>query len=208
MTSAAFLHRKWPKRHEHLVEACIRHGRALHVGDVLPELSPRSKPFISRWNPPRYPALTLVARMGGPVLRWWFVCPSCRRRCEALYVPPGVAGEEWRCRVCWGLVYAIQRYGFRHPLRRVLTARKRITRRKAARRHERVIARSAARQERWLPPAAPDPAAIEVAIAGLRRLDGALQREEDAKTGLRARIAARSQPRYNQAARENMPSAL
>ena len=38
MMSAGFLLRKWPKRHEHLVEECVAGRRVLHVADVLPDL--------------------------------------------------------------------------------------------------------------------------------------------------------------------------
>src|SRR5438128_2671402 len=141
MISAAFLLRRWPKRHDHLVEECVAARQALHVGDVLPHLTGWHGHVIRSWNPPTRPYLTLVPRMAGPFRRWWFLCPRCRRRCEALYAMPGASREDWQCRLCHRLIYASQRYGFRHPLRRVLTHRKRTTRRKDVLRAERRMAR-------------------------------------------------------------------
>src|SRR5262249_22382440 len=109
MLSLGFLGRKWSKRHEHLVEDCICNGRALHVGDVLPELAHGAKVGRARWSRPSHPHLTLVSRMGGPVLRWWFLCPRCQGRCETLYVPPHAPRDAWACRTCHGLIYASQR---------------------------------------------------------------------------------------------------
>src|SRR5262249_55664093 len=47
---------------------------------------------------------------------------------ETLFIPPNASDGDWRCRSCWNLIYASQRYGRRHPLRRVLTSRKLATR--------------------------------------------------------------------------------
>jgi hypothetical protein len=129
MMSPGFLLRKWPKRHEHLVEDLVAARRVLHVADVLPELTGWHRHVIRSWNPPSHPRLTLVPRQGGPFRRWWWLCPACRRRCESLYTLPDSVGEGWRCH---GLIYASQRHGSRHPLRRVLTRRKRISRGKDA----------------------------------------------------------------------------
>ncbi len=56
MIPLAFELRKWPRVHEHLVEECIRDGRALHVSDVLPYLTEARASYaaalISSWNPP------------------------------------------------------------------------------------------------------------------------------------------------------------
>ena len=46
-------------------------------------------------------------RFGG--VRWWVVCPGCRSRRGALYVPLGRA-LRFRCRVCYRLAYATQRW--------------------------------------------------------------------------------------------------
>jgi hypothetical protein len=48
--------------------------------------------------------------------RWWFVCPACGRRCEAIYMLPWEYdrrhhGMVWACRCCQGLVYISQREG-------------------------------------------------------------------------------------------------
>ena len=143
MRSAVFLSQQWPMRHEHLVEECVAAGGVLHVNDVLPLLTGWHRAVISRWSPPTYPHLTLVAQMGGPFRRWWLVCPGCKGRCDALYTPPNVSHEDWRCRRCQGFIYASQRYGFRHPLRKVLTHRKRISGQREVMRQERRWARRA-----------------------------------------------------------------
>src|SRR5262249_35302004 len=110
MASRAFLLNRWPKRHAHVVEAC----RVLDVRDVLPHFDPRDRAVLRSWNPPAHPWLTVVSYDAGPLRRWWFLCPRCRRRCETLFIPPDVLGEDWRCRRCvchGGLVYASQRHG-------------------------------------------------------------------------------------------------
>ena len=52
-------------------------------------------------------------RYGGQ--RWWFVCPSCGRRCRCLYVPPSELSLG--CRVCLELSYRSRSWG---PLTRRL----------------------------------------------------------------------------------------
>ena len=111
---------KWPKRHQYVVEEC----KSLHVNDVSIYLDRFHRSILRTFNPQNYPNLLLVSRMGGPFKRWWWECPHCRRRRDALYLPPDVSGWDWRCRKCWDLVYASQRYGYRHPLRKKLTYRK------------------------------------------------------------------------------------
>src|SRR5262249_5583869 len=131
MAARAFLVKKWRKRHAHVVEEC----RMLDVRDVLPNLYGSDRVTLWSWNPPSYPSLTLVPQDVGPLRRWCFLCPRCRRCCETLFVPPDVSSDDWRCRRCvchGGLVYASQRYGRRHPLRQRLTPRKRVSRSKAA----------------------------------------------------------------------------
>jgi hypothetical protein len=169
---AAFDRQKWPKRHENLVEDCIAKGSALHVDEVLPylKLSGWQHQIISRWNPPMHPSLTLVPQMGGPFRRWWFLCPRCRRRCEALYIPPGVLRDDWRCRICHGLIYAVQRYGYRHPLRRVRTYRKKMTALKTAIRQDRMRAHQMARQQQWLAQNPSNGAEVEATVRMLDQL--------------------------------------
>lgn len=131
MAARAFLVKKWRKRHAHVVEAC----RTLDVRDVLPHLDPEDRATLRIWNPSACPWLTLVNHDTGLLRRWWWLCPRCCRRCETLFIPPDVPGEDWRCRRCvchGGLVYASQRHGRRHPLRQRLTPRKGVSRSKAA----------------------------------------------------------------------------
>lgn len=185
MLTAGFLRQKWPQRHKHLVEECVSARRALHVGDVLPDLMEHAyRHAITRWSPPAYPHLTLVSRQAGPFKRWWFVCPGCRRRCESVYALPDVARPEWRCRLCHGLIYASQRCGFRHPLRRVLTRRKKITRQKDARRMERRSARLGAAPSCQIVPPVPGDA-TDRAIAGLRAFAEMLERKRETATAIR-----------------------
>lgn len=35
--------------------------------------------------------------------RWWFICPSCKRRCASLYMPRD--SQIYRCRLCCNLTY-------------------------------------------------------------------------------------------------------
>lgn len=146
MTPAGFLQNKWPQLHAYVVEEC----RVLHVNDLLRHLSPFHRKLLRTWQPDKTrPRVMLVSQMGGPFIRWWFI-PRCRRRCDALYMPPDVKREDWRCRVCWGLVYASQRYGERHPLRKTLTHRKRVTVRKEVVRQQRRQHRLMQKQRRQL----------------------------------------------------------
>ena len=148
MPSLGFLRNKWPKRHEFLVEQC----QALHVSEVLPYLHRLNLKLIDTYlTLSTHPYLRVVPRRGGPFKKWYFQCPWCRRPYETLYIPPAGRPNGWRCRVCWGLVYASQRYGFRHPLRKKLTHRKRLTRLKLIRRQERSRIRAMARQRKEFP---------------------------------------------------------
>ncbi len=145
MPSAGFLYHKWPKRHDYLVEQC----QALHVSEVLPYLSRINLRLIQTYlDAPGYPSLVLIPRRGGLFKKWYFACPRCRRPYETLYIPPESRRADWRCRKCWSLVYASQRYGYRHPLRRKLTHRKKVTLRKEIFRQERIRLRQNAKQQR------------------------------------------------------------
>ncbi len=149
MYSAGFELKKRPKRHDFVVQEC----ESLHVTDVLPYLTGYHRDLISSWNPPSHPSLTLVPWRGGPFRRWWWLCPRCGRMCENLYVPPDSRPDDWRCRLCWSLIYASQRYGERHPLRKKLTHRRKTTLRKKvlrqSRREERLQARQAREDREW-----------------------------------------------------------
>lgn len=131
---------RWQKRHAYVVEEC----RTIGVRELVRALSPQQRVTLTYWHPPGRPALTIILRQMGAARRWSLRCPACGRRCDALLVPPDVSGEHWRCRRCWGgLPYASQRYGRRHPLRGVLTPRKRLSKAKveARRAREEAIAR-------------------------------------------------------------------
>ncbi len=168
LNSPGFLRHKWPKHHAYVVEQC----EALHVSEVLPYLHPLNHALIETWwSPPTHPSLRLVPRRGGPFKKWYFACPRCWRPYETLYVPPGGRPEDWRCRVCWDLIYASQRYGVRHPLHKRLTHRKKITRRKEAMRQARRWARRDAKQRRFSEAArSRDKPVLDNVLDGLRRL--------------------------------------
>jgi len=53
-------------------------------------------------------------------VRWWFVCPSCKRRVGVLYKP--YYAEYFRCRHCYDLTYLKRqiRGNFVEPLCRIL----------------------------------------------------------------------------------------
>ncbi len=89
--------------------------------------------------------LLLMRRQLGAAQRWNFLCPTCRRPCEYLHLPPketvyreredsiyAPARGNWRCRRCWNLNYASQHYGRTHALRRQLSPRRVLSHRRRA----------------------------------------------------------------------------
>jgi hypothetical protein len=113
-------------------------------------------------------------------------------------------------------VYASQRHGFRHPLRKVLTKRKVISLRHEVVRQERRWARVRAKQDRVPPMPADAIADLERAIAEVQAFGEALkrQREETARQReaaakeIQTRLAALVEPslaRLRQLA-ENAPT--
>jgi len=134
---------RWPKTHPHCVEECA----SIHVTQILPYLDEGTFTHGSAWIFPELPTtIRLVAQHSGVCRRWYFACVGCGRRCENLYRPDKAAPLNWRCRLCHDLIYASQRFGFRHPLRRKLTERKRRTRQKRAARFERSLERDRVRR--------------------------------------------------------------
>jgi len=61
-------------------------------------------------------------------------------------VPPDWDPMDWQCRICHNLIYATQRYGFRHPLRKVLTPRKKASLRKEILRQKKIRERQKKKQ--------------------------------------------------------------
>jgi len=150
MRPAAFEHQRWPKRHEHLVEECIAAGGVLDVAEVAPRRGWQTA-LVSSWTPPAYPGLRVVTGQAGAFVKFFLLCPRCERRCEALYRPPGARPDDWRCRLCHGLIYASQRHeGARHPLRRIATPRKRAIMRNEVLRQQRAARRQVAAQREQL----------------------------------------------------------
>jgi len=145
MYSLAFEQRKWPKKHDFLVEQFD----PLNVRDVLGSISAYHADNRLPWNPPSHPHLTVVPKKRPPV-RWYFLCPVCQRRCEDLYPPYLGATKDLKCRICSNLIYASQRHGKRHSLRKELTPRKRITQQRRQARYERASARNQRNTDRML----------------------------------------------------------
>ncbi len=44
--------------------------------------------------------------------RWWFLCPSCQRRCRILYMPSD--SRIFACRICHNLTYSSQQEASSH----------------------------------------------------------------------------------------------
>lgn len=138
MYSPAFERQKWNKKHDYLVEQFD----PVNVRDILGHIPAHNANHYLSWSPPSHPDLTVVPRKCGCMVRWFFECPSCRRRCEDLY--PAYLGDtkNLKCRICSGLIYASQRFSKRHPLRKTLTPRKRLTEQRRLARYEKVSARN------------------------------------------------------------------
>jgi hypothetical protein len=124
MLPPAFISHQFSKRNSKwVVEECS----AIRAAD-LPRRDGR--PYVAYPETPIYPVKS------GACIRWYFECPGCDKLVETLYRPPGDNVEPvdcrtaigrlgYACRSCHRLVYASQRYGKNHPLRQVLTSRKR-----------------------------------------------------------------------------------
>lgn len=135
---------KWPKKHEYVIEEC----ECLNVRDVLMHLPAYNAQNLIPWDAPGIPYLRLVPGRGGIFIKWWLQCLSCGSKCENLFIPPDGRFNDWRCRGCHSLVYASQRYGKRHELRKVLTPRKRIAREKEEKRQRQVFDRQQKEQKK------------------------------------------------------------
>jgi len=137
MPSAAFLRKQRPRRYDYLIEELVAAGNVVTVSDVTAQLDRRKRRMLRAWTCPMH-RLQLVAAQAGAAKRWWFRCPACDRRCEAVYKVPG---DEWGCRICCGggLQYAARRHGRRHPTRRILTPRQEIIARRTFEREQRLV---------------------------------------------------------------------
>jgi len=145
MYGLAFEQQKWPKKHDYLVEQF----EPLNVRDVLGYISAYHADNRLPWNPPTHPHLTVVPKKRPPI-RWYFLCPACGRRCEDLFPPYLGATKDLKCRTCSNLIYASQRHGKRHPLRKTLTSRKRVSRQKSQARFEKIESRQKEKTQRLL----------------------------------------------------------
>jgi hypothetical protein len=124
MLSPAFISHQFAKRNSKwVVEQCD----AIRAAD-LPRRD--GQPYLP------HPETPIHAVKSGACVRWYFECPGCDKLVETLYRLPADDVEPldcrsaigrlgYACRSCHRLVYASQRYGKNHPLRQVLTSRKR-----------------------------------------------------------------------------------
>ena len=167
----AFEQQKWPKKHDYLVEQF----EPLNVRDVLGQISAYHTDNRLPWNPPTHPHLTVVPKKRPPI-RWYFLCPICGRRCEDLFGDT----QNLKCRICSNMIYASQRHGKRHPLRKILTSRKRVSRQKSLARFQQVEARQKEKTRRLVQESRSDdidydfPAirrALEAAIGGIKNME-------------------------------------
>ena len=126
MITAGFLRQKIEKIYEYTVEEC----EELHISQYLAYLyeceafsgSPNQRPF------PNFPNLETAQISGGIFEKIAFVCPGCGHPRMSLFLAPDDPDVfNYRCRMCIGLVYSSQRYGQRHPLRNILTHRKKVS---------------------------------------------------------------------------------
>jgi hypothetical protein len=139
MPSAAFWRQQRPRRYDYLIEELVAAGSVVTVADATAQLDRRKHWLLRSWTSPT--GLRLVAARAGCCRRWRLCCPSCERRCEAVYKVPGDDAAEWACRLCCGggLQYAARRHGRRHPARRVLTPRQAIITRRRDEQERRLL---------------------------------------------------------------------
>src|SRR5438309_1643519 len=110
MPSAAFLQQQRPRRYDYLIEELVAAGGVLTVADLIADLDRRKRRLLRAWRSPTH-GFHLVAARAGAARRWWVRCPGCRRRCEALYRPPGSDPAAWSCRICAAVQYGSRRHG-------------------------------------------------------------------------------------------------
>src|SRR5208337_455092 len=121
---------RFPKTHDFTIQEC----RILDVREVVCFFSAEQ---YSKQNYARLESsdILLEARKCGAARRWFFLCPKCSTPCEYLYVPPTESIQpadslydppraDWRCRGCWNLSYASQKFGRTNALRRQLPPRR------------------------------------------------------------------------------------
>jgi len=142
--NSAFERHKWPLRHKYVIEEC----NFLNIKDVLGHLNILQRQYPSADFLSEYPWLTIVKGRGGFCEKYWFQCPICSCSCENLYREPDSVPEDWGCKKCRNLIYASQRFGANHPLRKVLTPRKKRTQQKKMMRQNRIFAKQKKRQNR------------------------------------------------------------
>jgi hypothetical protein len=79
-------------------------GYTLMFTDAAPELTLFYSNSVQGKRFTRIELTTSGCNFGG--VRWWFQCPNCRRRCGAVYLPPGAS--RFACRHCHELTYQSQ----------------------------------------------------------------------------------------------------
>ena len=81
MYSPAFERQKWEKRHDFLIEQFD----PVNIRDILGYIPARHVNNRLPWSPSNHPHLTVIPRRCGCMVRWFFLCPACGRRCEDLF---------------------------------------------------------------------------------------------------------------------------
>jgi len=78
------------------------HSSQRSIADELARLSQKSlsNEFA---GVPRFRLLFTTTRCHFGGVRYWFLCPSCRKRIGKLYTP--LSGREFKCRHCYNLTY-------------------------------------------------------------------------------------------------------
>lgn len=78
---------RFERRHDFVVQEC----RAIDVREVVCWLD--ADQYRTVRSARLECGLVIEARQSGAARRWYFLCPTCRRRCEHLYLPPGETGD-------------------------------------------------------------------------------------------------------------------
>ena len=81
-----------------------KHSSQRSIADELANLSQKSltNAFV---GVPRFRLLFTTSRCHFGGVRYWFLCPSCRKRVGKLYAP--LSADEFKCRHCHRLTYRL-----------------------------------------------------------------------------------------------------
>ena len=101
-------------------------GRAVEWELVGNTVAVAHRPARRNGKIQRYAVGLLFTRLPPGGSRWWWACPACQARVDALYLPPG--RDRLGCRTCCGLAYVSQypNEKRRKPPAAVVTTRRRV----------------------------------------------------------------------------------